>query len=219
MLAELPWIYFEAPAGAVKALSGDLTLPKPQYDLEAVRSSVDLTKVAEAKWGDGGTTRTHAEWPTRRRRLRRAREPCSIRTCSGTAGHVQSPPQAGDNVIGLFALPLDAHALAHSRGPGARFADVRLLDGSNQQIPYVLERRNEPLSIDLPVRPASDVQAQELKSQPGSRQRSVYVVTLPYPNLPTSTLVSRPRRACFSAPSGSASIGHRIGTVASRTST
>ena len=53
----------------------------------------------------------------------------------------------------------------------------------------MLERRNEPLSIDLPIRPASNVQAQELMSQPGSRQRSVYVVTLPYSNLPASTLV------------------------------
>ena len=66
---------------------------------------------------------------------------------------------------------------------------MRLLNGSNQQIPYVLERRNEPLSIDLPIRPASNVQSQELTSQPGSRQRSVYVVTLPYSNLPASTLV------------------------------
>ena len=60
VLAELPWIYFEAPAGAVTARSGDLTLPKPEYDLEAVRSSVDLAKVPEAKWGEGGTTRIGA---------------------------------------------------------------------------------------------------------------------------------------------------------------
>ena len=188
VLAELPWIYFEAPAGALKALSGDLTLPRPQYDLEAVRSSVDLTKVAEAKWGDGGTTRTS----------RVANPPSGLAPSAGAvldpdvfrySRTLQSSPEAGDNAIGLFALPLDAHALAHSRGSGRRFADVRLLNGSNQQIPYVLERRNEPLSIDLPVRPASNVQAQELMSQPGSRQRSVYVVTLPYPNLPTSTLV------------------------------
>ncbi len=188
VLAELPWIYFEAPAGAVKALSGDLTLSKPQYDLEAVRSSVDLTKVAEAKWGDGGTTRIS----------RVANPPPGLAPGAGAVldpdvfrytRSLQFPPQPGDNVIGLFALPLDAHALAHSRGPGRRFADVRLLNDSNQQIPYVLERRNEPLSIDLPVRPASNVQAQELRSEPGSRQRSVYVVTLPYPNLPTSTLV------------------------------
>ena len=189
VLAELPWIYFEAPAGALKALSGDLTLSKPQYDLEAVRSSVDLTKVAEAKWGGLVSVRI----------TKTAGAPSGLEPSAGAKldpdvfryrRAVQfPPPEAGDNVIGLFALPLDAHALAHSRGPGRRFADVRLLNSSNQQIPYVLERRNEPLSIDLPVRPASNVQAQELMSQPGSRQRSVYVVTLPYPNLPTSTLV------------------------------
>jgi hypothetical protein len=188
VLAELPWIYFEAPAGALKALSGDLTLPRPQYDLEAVRSSVDLTKVAEAKWGDGGTTRIS----------RVANPPSGLAPSAGAvldadvfrySRTLQSSPEAGDNAIGLFALPLDAHALAHSRGPGPRFPDVRLLNGSNQQVPYVLERRNEPLSIDLTIRPASNVQSQELMSQPGSRQRSVYVVTLPYSNLPTSTLV------------------------------
>ena len=86
VLAELPWIYFEAPAGALKALSGDLTLSKPQYDLEAVRSSVDLTKVAEAKWGDRSSVRASPRQPARRLGLRQAREPCSIRTCSGTAG-------------------------------------------------------------------------------------------------------------------------------------
>ena len=188
VLAELPWIYFEAPGGALKALSGDLTLPRPQYDLEAVRSSVDLRRWRRRS-GVTVERRASAEWPIRRLGLRQAREPCSIRTCSGTAGPSSPLPKPGDNAIGLFALPLDAHALAHSRGPGPRFADVRLLNGSNQQIPYVLERRNEPLSIDLPIRPASNVQSQELMSQPGSRQRSVYVVTLPYSNLPASTLV------------------------------
>ena len=34
----------------------------------------------------------------------------------------------GDRRDGLAALPLDAHALAHSRGPASRFADVRILD-------------------------------------------------------------------------------------------
>ena len=57
VLAELPWIYFEAPAGAVMARYGDRTLPRPAYDLEAVRGSVDLAKVPEAKWGEGRTTR------------------------------------------------------------------------------------------------------------------------------------------------------------------
>ena len=57
VFAELPWIYFEAPAGAVTARYGDVTLPKPVYDLEAARSTIDLSKVPEAKWGTGGTAR------------------------------------------------------------------------------------------------------------------------------------------------------------------
>jgi hypothetical protein len=53
----------------------------------------------------------------------------------------------------------------------------------------LLERRNEPLSVDLTLVQAPDARAQELKMPPGSRQRSVYVVTLPYANLPPSSLV------------------------------
>ncbi len=188
VLADLPWIYFEAPAGAVTAQSGDLTLPKPQYDLEAVRSSVDLAKVPEARWGDGGTTRVIgvagavsglAPSPGA------ALDPAGFRHTRA----IQAALEGGDKTIGLFALPLDAHALAHSRGPTSRFADVRVLDGSNQQIPYLLERRDEPLSVDVTLEQAPDSRAQELKIPPGSRQRSVYVVTLPYANLPSSTLV------------------------------
>jgi hypothetical protein len=188
VLAELPWIYFEAPAGAVRAQAGDRTLPKPQYDLEAVRSSVDLEKVPEAKWGGPSTMRITAV----------AGASSSVAPSAGAAldpaafrfsRAVQFSPEAVETAVGLFALPLDAHALAHTRGPASRFADMRLLDGSSQQIPYLLERRNEPLSVDLAVGPAPDSQAPELKQPAGSRQRSVYVVTLPYANLPSSTLV------------------------------
>jgi hypothetical protein len=190
VLAELPWIYFEAPAGTVTAQSGDLTLPKPQYDLEAVRSSVDLTKVPEAKWGDDGTTRLTI--------AKAAGAPSTLAPSAGAAldpaafrfsRAVQFSPDAGETSVGLFALPLDAHALAHSRGPASRFADVRVVDGSSQQIPYLLERRNEPLSVDLAVTPAADSQAQGLTMPAGSRQRSVYVVALPFANLPSSSLV------------------------------
>ena len=45
MLAELPWIYFEAPAGRVLARYGDLKLPAAVYDLEAVRDTIDLAKI------------------------------------------------------------------------------------------------------------------------------------------------------------------------------
>ena len=64
-----------------------------------------------------------------------------------------------------------------------------MLDSANRQLPYLVERRNEPLSLPLAIERASDARAQVLKSPQGSRQRSVYVVTLPYPNLPPPTLV------------------------------
>ncbi len=155
-----------------------------------MRSSVDLTKVPEAKWGDGGTTRLTI--------TKAAGAPSTLAPSAGAAldatafrfsRAVEFSPEAGETAVGLFALPLDAHALAHTRGPASRFADVRLLDGSSQQIPYLLERRNEPLSVDLAVKPAADSQAQGLKMPAGSRQRSVYVVALPYANLPSSSLV------------------------------
>jgi hypothetical protein len=90
---------------------------------------------------------------------------------------------------GLAALPLDTHMLAHSRGPDGRFADVRILDSSNRQIPYLIERLNEPLSIDVAVKPAANTQSDELKSGSNGRRVSSYAVVLPYARLPESTLV------------------------------
>jgi hypothetical protein len=188
VLAELPWIYFEAPAGAVTARYGNLTLPRPAYDLEAVRGSVDLGRLPEAKWGDGGSVRiTKAAGATAS--LVPNAGPTLDPAAFKYTRAVEYTLEGGQKGSGLVALPIDAHALADSRGPSVRFADIRLLDSANQQIPYLVERRNEPLSVDLAVKPASNLLSQELKAPPGSRQRSVYVVTLPYANLPPSTLV------------------------------
>jgi hypothetical protein len=87
----------------------------------------------------------------------------------------------------LVTLPLDAAALAHSRGPHSRFADVRIVDASNRQIPYLLEPRDTPLDVSVPfgrVEPG----APELQSAPG-HQRSTYRALLPFPRLPGATLV------------------------------
>ena len=52
---------------------------------------------------------------------------------------------------GLVTIPLDEAVLAHSQG--AAFADVRVLDASNRQVPYLVERASEPLSLDLTIEP------------------------------------------------------------------
>lgn len=88
---------------------------------------------------------------------------------------------------GFVSLPLDAAALAHSRGPRSRFADVRIVDASNRQVPYLLEPRDAPLEMALSfarVEPG----APELKSAPG-HQRSTYLAKLPFARLPDASLV------------------------------
>jgi hypothetical protein len=174
----------------VLARYGDLKLPKPVYDLEAVRGSIDLGRVPEAKWGDSGDVRvTRAEGASATLALAPKPGPVLDPSTFRHARAVEYALEGGQTPGGLVALPLDAHALAYSRGAAARFPDVRVLDAANQQVPYLIERRNEPLSIDMAVRQAPDSQAQELKMPAGSRQRSVYVVTLPYGNLSSPTLV------------------------------
>jgi hypothetical protein len=180
VLARLPWIYFEAPPGGVIARYGDPSLERPVYDLEAVRDSVDISKVHEAAWGEP--------------KVRVERPATPVATPLPGAGAPLDPSgfrhsrRIRSAAPGLVALPLDAHALVHSRGPQDRFADVRVIDGSSRQIPYIVERRNETLSIDLGVKPASAVQARGIKAS-GSRQQSVYVVSLPYPRMLPATLV------------------------------
>ena len=78
----------------------------------------------------------------------------------------QRPLAPGDP--GLVTLPLDAAALAHSQGPSRSFADVRVVDANNAQVPYLLERRDERLSLDLELRPATP-QTPALLDRPGNR--------------------------------------------------
>lgn len=179
VLADLPAIYFESPLVDLVARYGDRTLQRPAYDLEAVRPSIDIARVAEAKWG---VARALIE--------------------TAAAGGEPGAPQPGGPLAvsgfrylrpileaspGLVSLQLDAAVLSHSRGPAGRFADVRLLDNAERQIPYLIERRDEPLRADLSLVPA-EASVADLKRTPG-RQRSLYRITLPYQNLPPATLV------------------------------
>ena len=189
VLAQLPWIYFEAPAGAVVARYGDRSLTRPVYDLEAARGSIDLAKVPEARWADS----TPVAQPVEAAAAPAAPAPgAPLDPAAFTYVRNVEAQQPG-----LVALPLDAHALAFSRGPAGRFADVRVLDASARQVPYLLERRNEPLSIDLTIAPASDIRVPELQKNNGGRQRSVYALDLPYAGLPPATLVIETRGRLF----------------------
>ena len=87
---------------------------------------------------------------------------------------------------GLVALVVDVSMLAESQGPAGQFGDVRILETGGVQVPYLVERRDEPLVVDLnlqPFKPAS----RDLQSESG-RNRSVYVLRLPYERLPSMRL-------------------------------
>ena len=134
-----------------------------------MRQYIGRTDFTDARWGEG-----------------RDLEPTPPVTDSG----IQSP--AGSSIdpkpfrysrkipespAGLTALLLDAAVLAHSRPD---LADLRIVDNSNRQIPYLLERRQDVLALNLMFLPE--------KAAPSATQ-SHYQIALPFENLPPAKLV------------------------------
>jgi hypothetical protein len=139
--AELPWIYFEGEESIV-ARYGNTSLTPPRYDLEAVRRTVDITAVPDAGWGEPRQAPQPAQTA--------AAEPLAAASgaqIDADSFHFVRDVPPGD--AGLIAVRLDAPALAHAAGP--RFNDLRVIDSDNRQVPYLIERLSEPLSIDVPL--------------------------------------------------------------------
>jgi hypothetical protein len=180
-LGALPWIYVNAPAGALTARYGNSTLSAPNYGLEATREQIHIDEVPNATWGEA--------------RARGAQENAA------NAGAEPPLPTVGASLHpdlfkyvrtipaghgGLTAVALDAGVLAHSAGPDRGFADLRVVDTSNRQVPYVIERTAEPLPLDLA--------AEKMSAPPPTLSlvrsgRSVYRIAYPFDGLPASRLV------------------------------
>jgi len=162
-----PWIYFEAAGpGPLTALCGDPGLGRPHYDLEALRDQLVPARAAAARWGPESALPAGAPAVPAGLDL----GPGSAMEASGFRFRrpvPQGPP-------GLTALALDAHVLAHSPGLG----DLRLLDRDRRQIPYLLERRDEPLSLEL-----------ALGQGQAKGRSSLYALALPEAGLPEGRLV------------------------------
>ena len=176
--AELPWIYVDA-AGPLIARYGDPNLPRPRYDLEAARESLQVDALPEARWASA-PVEPFAD----------AQKP-RIDPAALTGGPIDVSGYRYSRAISeesgeLLALPLDAAVLAHSAGPMREFADVRIVEASSRQVPRLVERQPEPLVIPLRAESAQPA-ATELQPQAG-RHRSVYHVTLPYAVLPDARL-------------------------------
>jgi hypothetical protein len=187
VFAELPWIYVEHEAGTIYARYGSTRLDAPQYDLEAARAHVTTVQTMAARWGDVTT----AEAPAPREEL-----PMPDTGSALGAAEFRYRRDIVPGPAGLVAVPLDAAVLAHSSGPGARFTDVRVLDGSGQQVPYLLERRDEPTTVDVRV----ELRALPDSVKPVPHGSTAYVVHFPYRRLPRARLVLETRARVFARP-------------------
>ena len=180
--AELPWIYFEAAPGTVTARYGDAALAAPRYDLEAARPNVASAATASAVWGDAQARPATA-----------AAAPLPMPDAGGTidiSGFQFARPITAAPV-GLVAVPLDAAALAHSAA-GMRLSDVRVVDDAGRQVPYLLERRDGPITLDVRLEP------RDPGVPPAARAgRTTYVVPLPYQAMPSARLTLETRTRVF----------------------
>ena len=185
VFAELPWIYFEAPPGVITARYGDPRLAAPRYDLEAVRDTMP-TSPARAGWRDQ---------PPVTLALATEGLPMPPTGSALTIDGFEYLRDVAPGPAGLVTLPLDAGVMAHSGIANRRLADLRVVDRSNQQIPYLLEKRDEPLIVDAAV---------ERRDLPAGVQKTdrttSYVVRLPYAQLPNAQLVVTTRARVFKRP-------------------
>jgi hypothetical protein len=176
VFAELPWIYFESTSDTVIARYGNPSLKAPRYDLEAVRQTLPIATTMEAMWGEprlrGESEKVSSVAPAL---------PTVGATVDPATFRYVRPIPSGE--AGLVTIPLDAAVLAHGRSAG--FADVRVIDAANRQVPYLIERASEPLSLDLAIEPVASRPA----SLASNRTLSVYRVRLPLEQLPQARVV------------------------------
>jgi hypothetical protein len=142
---------------------GDEKAQKPRYDLEAARSLIARSTPAAASWGPARTADQRPVEP--------AAHPLTGAAVDVTRFTVQRRIAPAGR--GMSTLDLDADALARSRA----LADVRLVDSSGRQVPYVIERQDEPLALSLSLGPRRELPDNE----------SAYTVRMPYTTLPSGT--------------------------------
>ncbi len=178
VFAYLPWIYFESEDGrALTARYGYAAINKPRYDLEAARATAEKAQTADARWEMEQSVKTEAE----SHEEKGFPESGSVVDLGGfryTRSIISHKP-------GLSALPLDAAVLAHSR-----IVDLRIAGPDGRQIPYLIEKVDEPLSLDLPAPEKTEApRSIQFRATRGTESRSFYRLNLPFADLPLARLV------------------------------
>lgn len=178
VFARLPWIYFETVDDKpLLARYGYPGLGEPRYDLEAARESAGKAKTLEARWEEKLPEKAGIARPQKQDSFGPGSEM--------DPGGFRYERVLSTGKRGLQVLPLDAAALAHSR-----VADLRIAGKDGRQVPYLVEKPDEPLSIDL--RPPERTGApRSAAGDPGrgAASRSYYRLRLPCANLPAARLV------------------------------
>jgi hypothetical protein len=181
VFAPLPYIYFESERGEGRvARYGNPHVSAPRYDLEAVRDSIHTITMVSARWGEPRERTPAAAAAPEAVGLHRTGAAIDPKTFRWTRTIPPGEP-------GLTALTLDAAVLAHSR-----ITDVRIARADGRQVPYILERLEEPLRIDLPVLefvPTPSATGSEFSTPDLGRTQSHYRLHFPYDSLPPSRLV------------------------------
>ena len=167
VFATLPFIFFESTGDSLLARFGNDRLTAPKYDLEAERDRVPSLALASAHWGASrevaaGAGDSAAAMPTSGATIDSQGFRYARSIPSGTAG--------------LATLPLDAAALAHGS-----LGDIRIATPDGHQVPFLIERLDEPLAVTLPA-------PERLTSTRDQASRSRYRIRLPYAGLPASRL-------------------------------
>lgn len=169
----LPWIYFESADGqALRAVAGDPERRAPAYDLEALRPKLPAVRTSGARLAppvSASTTPSPAVAAPGALAPGGPVDPSAFRWRRPIA-----PAEPG-----LSAVRLDAAVLARSPG----LADLRIEGPGARQVPYLLERRDEPLSIAL----AAPSPASEPKL--ARKGTTLLAVELPEAGLPEARLV------------------------------
>jgi hypothetical protein len=162
--APQPWIYFEAPdTTPLTARYGNPRLNAPHYDLEASRRFLENAKPAIATWA-----KTVAPAPV----VPESETAAALQGATVDRGAFRVERPVSNAPAGLAVLLLDADVLARSRD----LADVRVVSASDRQIPYVVEKRDEPLVLPLALEPAGR-----------PHDTTVYRIKLPFATMPDST--------------------------------
>jgi hypothetical protein len=163
-LAPLPWIWLESDGSPLKARYGDARLEPPHYDIEASRNAIAKTSPPLAKWSNDEAPPAGPDAATTALAAFRG---ASVNRHDYRYARPLPPAPAG-----VARLALDADVLARSRD----VADVRLVDASDRQVPYIVESVPAPLTIPLAV---------PLRVADGSNSK--YTIELPYDRLPEAT--------------------------------